>query len=134
MAFDPNAALIDRRVIAFRVPSLIAAMEQVGPSLGLITGQAVTDAATLPAEQAVLFQLGHGPAAERRRVGGAELAALLIAYCLGAKIPLPSRATKSISVTGNGVLLDLVVSLASPPRCVSKGAPPAATTRPAPRP
>lgn len=115
ISVDPQAALVDRRMLIFRTRTLCAAIEQVGRGRIALPRPEVSDAEMLPGDQAVRFVFGRGDLAERRSVSGAELAALLIGYCLAAKIPIPNKATKTVSVTTSGVLLDFVMTFAQPP-------------------
>jgi hypothetical protein len=114
---DPEqAALIDRRVIAFRPLALVAAMQSAGPQLGLLSEEEVTEARPLPGRQAVAFDLRHDGTISERVLGAAELGSVLIAYCIGAGVPMPSRAGKTLEVTRGGVTLDFVTTYGTPPR------------------
>ncbi len=116
VAVDPNAAIIDRRVVAFRKAALLSAMDAVGHALGVAAGAEVVDVELVPAEQAVVFVFGRGEQATKRRLTGPQLAALLIGYSTGARIPLPSKAVKTVTVLMSGVVLDFVVTFAQAPR------------------
>jgi hypothetical protein len=119
---DPDAAaLIERRVLAFRPAALVAAMQRGGKGLGLLKEEEVTEARPLPDRQAVAFTLRQDGVATERVLGIPELTAMLIAYCIGAGLPLPSRAGKTVQVTQGGVTLDFVMSFAAPPRGARNG-------------
>ncbi len=115
VAIDPDAILIDRRMIVFKPYMLCAAVEQAGRARLELPLTEVTHVALQPGTQSVRFRFGFGEAAIEREMGGAELAALLIVYCIGARIPLPTRAAKTVSVTRSGVLLDFVMSFTTAP-------------------
>jgi hypothetical protein len=112
---DPLAALIDRRVLAFRPPALIAAMECVGKQLGLRDEEDIVSVAFQPKLTAISFSLLDGAATREKVVGGSDLAGLLIAYCVSTSVPLPSRASKTVTVLEHGVMLDMIVSYRKPP-------------------
>jgi hypothetical protein len=103
-------------VIAFRPIALRAAIEFAGAArLGIPPGS-VSGALPMPGQQAVRIRYGNGATAGERMVQAPEMAAILIAYCLGARVPLPRIAAKTVLVTGDGVTLEFLTILASPPR------------------
>jgi hypothetical protein len=71
-----------------------------------------------PATNGVQFQ-GTGEAGPKTwEISGPQLAALLIRYCIAARIPLPTRADKTVTVTPDGVVIDFIVTFAKPPNAV----------------
>lgn len=115
ISVDPEAVLVDRRVLAFRPGCLAAVMESVGRLRHGLPRAAITLVEPLPAEQAVRFHFGKGEAAKSRDFSAQDLGVLLIAYCIGAHVPLPAKAAKAVSVTYSGVILDFVIAFAAPP-------------------
>jgi hypothetical protein len=113
---DPEAVLVDRRVLAFRPASLIAAVEGPGRARLDLPKPAIQRAELIPAEQIVRFHFGEPPDVQCRSFGCQELGALLIAYCIGVRVPLPARAAKAVTITSWGVVLDFVLSFLEPPR------------------
>ncbi len=117
VAPDPDAALMDRRILAFRPPCLVAAMEGVGRAWLSLPEASILQAEPVPAEQLVQFHFSGLKGVESCSLGGQELGAMLIAYCIGARVPLPARAaSKTVSVTHWGVVLDFVIAFTAPPR------------------
>ena len=62
------------------------------------------------------FRFGSEDSAAERTFEAQVVGAVLVAFCIGAGIPLPARAQKSISVIHGQVVLEFVVSLSEPPR------------------
>ena len=73
----------------------------------------------LEASQSARFQFGVGAQTSGVVLAGSEIAALLIGYCLGVRIPLPMRAKKTVAVARGSVVLDFVIAMSAPPRCQS---------------
>ena len=95
---------------------LRVAMEVAGLGrLGLPPG-IVTALEPLPARQALRVRAGTGATAVEREVEAPHMAAILIAYCLGARIPLPRVAAKTVAVVEDGLLLEFLTTLTNPPR------------------
>ena len=113
---DPAAVCVDRRIIAFGPAMIHAAVEACARERMDLPPHGLAEAVPLPAEQAVRLRFGGGSEAVDRVVDAGEMAALLIAFCIGARIPLPRRASKTVTVTSAGVVLDFLVTLGSPPR------------------
>ncbi len=114
-----TAALIDRRMVAFRSATLLAAMNSVGNSLRL--QQCTSGAHTVimqPVSNSVQFQGESESGIRLWELSGPQLAALLIRYCIAARIPLPTRANKTVTVTPDGVVIDFIMTFAKPPNAV----------------
>ena len=112
-----TAVLIDRRMVAFRAPTLLAAMNSVGNSLKLL--QSPSGAHTvhmLPDSNAVLFEGHSDTGACSWQVSGSELAALMIGYCIAARIPLPTKSSKTVTITSDAVVLDFITMFSKPPQ------------------
>jgi len=103
--------LIDRRQISFS-PEALAAAIAASPSAAAALGlpplkpqsvKLIADAGKVE----VVFQTSGGA----RSVGIAllPLAALLLAFCFRARIPLPRKARKAARIEGNAVVLDLTL-------------------------
>jgi hypothetical protein len=107
--------IIDTRRVEFGIDALVVALEGVGPGLlGLPRGRP-QEVRCLPEAGALEARYGHA-AGQSRLVHGAELAALLIAYCRAVRIPLPIRATKSISVSEHGIAMMMTIRHEHAPR------------------
>ncbi len=108
------SAITDSRVIEFTPIALRAAAESVGVAiLGLPSGAVVTSVGLRPPVNAV--ELGYGGVVPERLLCEGELAALLIAYCIAAKIPIPMKAEKRLRVTQTGIAFGFVSSRRLPP-------------------
>ncbi len=111
-----SAVLIDRRMVAFRAPTLVAAMNTVGKSLKIMGSPSGAYAAhMLPDSDAVRFE-GHGDVGPVSwKVSGSQLAALMIGYCIAARIPLPTKSSKTVTITSDAVVLDFITMFPNPP-------------------
>jgi len=115
-SIDPDAAMVDHRIIAFRPSVLRAAIEATGLGrLGIPPGTMIS-AEPVPEEAAIRIRYGTTAEITERMVTAQEIGAILIAYCVGARIPLPMRATKVVSVVRGGVMLDFLTTVTRPPR------------------
>jgi hypothetical protein len=103
--------LNDRRQISFTPEALAAAITAsptAAASLGLppLKPQCVRLVANTGTVE-VVFQTSGG--ARSVSISLLQLAALLLAFCLRAKIPLPRKARKSARIEGNTVVLDFTM-------------------------
>jgi hypothetical protein len=112
---DAQAFLTDRRILNFGPDALSAAMSAVGrlrygfPSVGAI------DVDIHPEQQAVRFKFSAGNKKIDNLLNSSELAGLLIAYCIGARIPIPKRSAKTIVVNSGCVTFEFILTLSSAP-------------------
>lgn len=110
-------ALTDTRLIDFGPASIRVAAETVGVAvLGLPLWSPVGAVQMQPADDAVRLEYGCGDNVNWQIVAGGELAALLISYCIAAKVPLPNKAVKKLHVTDRIVSLEFVIISEVPPR------------------
>jgi hypothetical protein len=119
---DADAVLLERRVIAFRPPALIAAMEQGGGLIGPPLEGRVVEAETLPARNGVRFVIRRDTMQTERVVAGSQLVALLIIWCGAVGIPLPAKAVKRLALEPSGALLHFTTSMQRLPRPVRQDA------------
>lgn len=118
-AEQPSAtAITDTRVIDFTPSAIRAAAESVGVTvLRLPAGTRVRAVALHPESKCISLDYGAGEA--QRVVSEGELAALLIAYCIAAKIPMPMKAEKRLRVTATGIAFGFVTIRRLPPWAIS---------------
>ena len=102
-----GAIFVDRRALAFKERGLCDALNALWKENS--TGVRAAGAKFLTAQQQVVLTLNVGEQVERRTLGAAELAPLLIGYCIGARLPLPASAVKTVTVNPAGVLLDFML-------------------------
>jgi hypothetical protein len=107
-------AMTDCRVLTFGRHALVEVMEHAGQVLGYMPPGTVHAVELLPDEQMVWFKLG--PEIGDIQLGGPELAALLIGYCNGARIPLPMVARKRLVVDKHHVRIEFLICDPDPPR------------------
>lgn len=107
-------AITDTRVIDFTPAAIRAAAESVGvPVLRLPPGTRIKSVAFHPETKCI--SLDYGVDLPHRVVSEGELAALLIAYCIAAKIPMPMKAEKRLRVTPAGIAFGFVTIRRLPP-------------------
>lgn len=108
-----EAALVDRRVIGFRARAICEALN----ALWVANGHAVQAIGIdlLPEDQAIIVTTQSAGGLAARRLERYELTTALIRYCGGARVPLPAAAEKHLTVTTEGVLMDLTLALKAPP-------------------
>lgn len=110
---DDGAVFVDRRVIAFRAAALCELLTAVWHDAGAgMRARSIRFATSRQMIHVVVDVLGERM---ERNLPASELLPLLIAYCLGARIALPSQAEKSVRVTSGGVVLDCVIAHGSLP-------------------
>lgn len=112
-AGDDGAVFVDRRVIAFRAPALCAILTAVWQDSG--TGMRALSLRFATARQMLHVESDLAGDRVERQVPAGELLPLLIAYCIGARIALPSQAEKSVRITTGGAVLDCVIAHGSLP-------------------
>ena len=112
---QPSAiAITDTRVIDFTPAAIRAAVESVGITiLRLPAGTRIRTVVFHPESKCISLECGSGGA--QRVVSEGELAALLIAYCIAAKIPMPMKAEKRLRVTPTGIAFGFVTLRRLPP-------------------
>jgi hypothetical protein len=107
-------ALVDTRVIEFGRKTIMAALETVGVKL-----------LNLPADKAIsLLELDPTTNAFKaiyvdgavHTVDESRLAAVMIAYCIAARLPISRWASKAVKMTEHGITLKFTTTLATPPR------------------
>lgn len=101
--------LLERRQIRFSAPAIcdaIAASPGAACALGL-PARRPDGVAFRPQETTLDVQFGTGPEHRTAAIGLPPLAALLLAFCVRARLPLPRRAAKSARITHDAVLLEL---------------------------
>ncbi len=108
-------ALVEKRVVEFHPPALRMAMESAGVQLYGLPRLPVTGMALLPQEAAARFRLGTGAAATDHVIEGPRLVAMLIGYCIGAGVPLPNAASKTLRVHEAFVEVRFTVGYANAP-------------------
>lgn len=111
---DDGALFVDRRVLAFRAPALCEMLTRVwldgGTGMRALGVRFITSRQMLQVEVDVL---GHRM---ERSLRSSELLPLLIAWCIGARIALPSHAEKTVRITSGGAVLDCgITHLSLPP-------------------
>ncbi len=110
---DDGAVFVDRRVIAFRAAALCQLLTAVWQEAG--TGMRARDIRFSTSRQMIHVAVDLLGERLERNLPASELLPLLIAYCLGARIALPSQAEKSVRITSGGVVLDCVIAHGSLP-------------------
>jgi len=110
---DDGAVFVDRRVIAFRAPALCEILSVVWLDAG--TGMRATAMRFSTSRQMIHATVDLAGGEMERNLPASELLPLLIAYCLGARIALPSQAEKSVRITSGGAVLDCVTTHGSLP-------------------
>jgi hypothetical protein len=107
--------IIDTRRVEFGSDALSIALEGCGPGLLGLPKERPQEIRCLALEGALQVRYA-ATGGQAHLVHGTELAALLIAYCRAVRIPLPIRATKSISVSESGVAMMMTIRHEHPPR------------------
>lgn len=108
-----GAIFVDRRALAFKERALCGALNALWKENS--TGVRAAGAKFLTAQQQVILTLNVGEQTEHRTLGAAELAPLLIGYCIGARLPLPASAVKTVTVNPGGVMLDFMLAYSTMP-------------------
>ncbi|MCQ4158885.1 hypothetical protein NON00_02955 [Roseomonas sp. GC11] len=111
----PPVLLRDHRILTFAPQMLCLALHHAGRNQMRLPVGEISAAELLPDSQAVRFRFGPQGRAGEVVVGTPALAAMLIAYCIGAGIPVPTQAAKTLEVTDLGVKLELRIVLTAPP-------------------
>lgn len=112
----------DERVVEFRPEALVVAMHGFGRGRFGAPFADVHSATPMPDENAVRFRFGPDGTHGEIVLDGARLAALVIGYCSGARIPLPRGASKYMLVTERGVRFDFATSYEIAPEFRSRAA------------
>jgi hypothetical protein len=111
---DDGAVFVDRRVIAFRAEALCDILTIVWSDAGIGLRACAIRFGT--ARQVLQVEIEMRGERLERQVSAGELLPILIAYCIGARIALPSQAEKSVRITSGGAVLDCVIAHGSLPR------------------
>ncbi|WP_159993785.1 hypothetical protein [Roseomonas sp. 18066] len=107
--------LREHRVLLFHPTLLCQALHHCGRDRLRLPIEDVTSAEMLTDSQSVRFRFGPGGRSGEVVVNTPGLGATLIAYCIGAGIPIPASAAKSLQVTEHGVKLELRLTMTTPP-------------------
>ena len=106
-------ALTDTRIIEFSHRTMIAALESVGVKLlNLPSSRRITHLEIQPEINAFRVTYAGGAV---RTVDDNQLAVVMIAYCIAARLPISRSAKKAVTLTERGVTLRFTTTLASPP-------------------
>ncbi len=108
-----DSAMVDRRVIGFRPAAICDALNALWEADGHRLRAVGID--LLPDEQALVVTTQQDNALSNRRLTPRDLTVALIRYCGGAQVPLPQAADKQVTITTDGVLLDLTLALKAMP-------------------
>ena len=104
---SPPTAIKDTRIIDFSPDAIRAAAESVGVRiLRLPVGVRVKSVRFRPESNSLY--LDYGVPGLERTVSEGEIAALLIAYCIDSKIPMPMKAKKQLRVTATSIAFGFV--------------------------
>lgn len=107
-------AITDTRIIDFTLIAIRAAIEGVGVTiLGLPVGLRVKTIGLRPQSRTV--HLDYGTEGPQRTLVEGEIAAMLIAYCIAAQIPMPRKAEKRLRVTETSIAFGFVTTRRLPP-------------------
>ena len=101
---DDGVLFVDRRVLAFRAPALREILTTVWLEGG--TGMRALGLRFFTSRQLLVVEVEALGRRMERNLGAGELLPLLIAWCIGARIALPSHAEKAVRITQGGVVLD----------------------------
>lgn len=101
---DDGVLFLDRRVLAFRAPALLEILTTVWMDGGV--GMRACGLRFITSRQLLLVEVEALGRREERSLRAGELLPLLIAWCIGARIALPSQAEKAVRITAGGVVLD----------------------------
>ncbi len=107
--------LREHRVLLFHPTLLCQALHHCGRDRLRLPIEDVTGAEMLTDSQSVRFRFGPGGRSGEVVVTTPGLGATLIAYCIGAGIPIPASAAKSLQVTEHGVKLELRLTMTAAP-------------------
>jgi len=107
--------ICETRRIEFQAAAIATAIESAGPTmLALPLGVALTGLAILPEIGAV--KIIYGASGTTRLITLPELAALLIAYCIDVRIPIPKHARKDLTLRAELASLVFTSTLPLTPR------------------
>lgn len=105
---DDGVLFVDRRVLAFRAPALLEILNAVWADGG--TGMRARGLRFLTSTQQLMIDVQIERRRSERSMKAGELLPLLIGWCIGARVALPSMAEKSVRITPGGVVLDCCTS------------------------
>ena len=105
MALKP--AFVERRTIEFSEAGVLQVVNTSPRAAGAFGLPSVPPAGVrfLPQEGNIVFGYGKGDTARWISIEAEQLGALLLAYCIRKKVPLPRRGDKGVIIKGNSVLL-----------------------------
>ncbi len=109
--------VIDKRVIWFDSPALlycITASPRAAVTFGL-PGGSPSEVRFFPKERVIEILYVSKDATHAARMSAESLGALLVSYCVRAKIPMPRVAEKSVKVEADGIALEFVTRLERAP-------------------
>jgi hypothetical protein len=106
-------ALVDTRIIEFGHSTIILALESIGARLlKLPLGRRIAKL-ELDCKTTSFKVIYAGGAIET--VDDAQLATIMIAYCIAARLPIPRTANKAVNVTERGVTMRFTSVFVTPP-------------------
>ena len=115
--------ILDRREIEFDAEALVAAVassRRAAESFGL-PGLPPRDARFYPKEGEVDFLYGSAQAPRAVRVRAEVVGALLVSYCIRAKVPMPRKADKGVRIEANTVILAFRTRFSQAPNVAVEG-------------
>jgi hypothetical protein len=110
-------ALTDRRELEFDAEALLLAVSvssRAAQAFGL-PAQMPTGVRLYPHEGRVDFLYGTAPAGQAVRLAAEPLGAVLVSYCIRARIPMPRNADKGIRIEADAVILSFRTVFARAP-------------------
>ncbi len=111
-AQDPPA-LVDTRIMEFGHKTIMAALQGVGVKLLNLPACVPITRLEFDASAGAFTAIYSDGATHS--VDGNRLAAIMIAYCIAARLPVPRSANKSVKTTEHGVTVRFTTILQSPP-------------------
>jgi hypothetical protein len=110
-------AVVDRREIEFDIPALvrvIASSLRAAQGFGL-PGVPPTGVRCRPSEGELEILYGAGRTTQAVRIAAEAVGALLVAYCIRSRIPMPRQADKAIRIESHCVVLAFRVEYSDAP-------------------
>ncbi len=108
-----HAIMLDRRVLGFRERGFCQALTSVWQDQG--RDQVAMAASFDAAERSAAVRVSVGHTQTELRLSEHDIIAALIAWCVGARVPLPAGANKALTIADGGVMLDFTVAYTSMP-------------------